>query len=736
MSNETDQIKHEQSRVDEIFTHFDEKHQATYDKLERLVRGEHYDETQKSDFIAASERELIRLESAENKLVFGKMLAKDSEYYIGRIGLQSDEKQVLIDWRSKMGELFYRATISDNQGVALRRHINLDMRDVVSLDDDVLDHNAVDESTVIVGDGALINALERRRTGEMHDIVSTIQKEQDMIIRTPFTKRLIIQGTPGTGKTVVALHRIAYLLYQYSQQMNEHPVLFVGPSRRFITYVGKVLPSLGESGVEHRTIEDLVTSKFELPPLRTSSNTEARIKGDQIMKQVLKLALEQFTNITRETVSVNTPSASYRISPQIISSLQSKAKQKSTVYLKARSIFIDSLLDYMVTDGIVQVGAKNPNSSDMLDILRTQLKSFTPFKKLVNMLWMPLTPTFFVQQLFTNPRRLIAAFGKLIPASDTEFLLKLVDSDEIYIKTDASPEASGKPQYAFSDADLPLIDYADYLINGNKPKVAKVNADLIREAEDVLENVAWTVKDTVTAEELADRFGGAMSYTDDYFKKYSHICVDEAQELSVMQWEMLKRRSLYESWTIVGDVLQTYSAAGTHNWHKMNDIIGDTELVELSINYRNPTQIAEYADTVARKYGLRTPQNVTCPRSRPNSVVELPLPTHLPTHLSANGDTITEATAYEVATEVISNAVAQSKDGLTVIICERGTLFDALNACIIRDDAEVELLRPVDAKGLEFDNVLVVNPSGIAAVSPSNLYVASTRATRLLTVYG
>jgi DNA helicase IV len=711
-----DQVSLEQINVDLIFEEFDGRLKRTYDKMDKIVHTEYPTETEKTDLIAQFEQEYRRLGAAENKLIFGKMLfdqvRENETYYIGRTGLQNDNKHLLIDWRSKVGGVFYCATTTKNEGVILRRHIGLDVRDVVSVDDEVLQDDKVDQNSIVVGDGALIHALNSRRSKHMNDIVATIQNEQDKIIRAPFSGTSIIQGTPGTGKTAVALHRIAFLLYNNPTEFANNGALFVGPNRRFLDYVSQVLPSLGESGVIQSTIPGLTP---EVNVTRNAQYDEIRIKGDIRMEKVLKSALEQYKTFPIDVLDVMVDTMTFQITKKMTSECFALVEQRSDelfennegddsydpkTFNAQRKMFINILANKLVEQNTLI--SQNPDAKKSL---KSKIMMSESFNLIVNTLWVPVDPITLISQLMLNKKRLASAFGGvfdgILEVAYIDYLLELSDElrDEI-------------GNYRFSDADCALVDCAKYLIEGKKIVRTSLNEDLIDEAKDILKNVAWTAEGKIDAQTLAGRFNNIEIEGSSNFKTYAHICVDEAQELSPMEWRMLNRRSLYDSWTIVGDIFQTYSPAGVKDWNELKNFLGEVRIDELRVNYRNPAQIAQYANDVAQEQGMRVPENIEYPRSIDGSVIQKQLS----------------------EPEIIALAQELGETGLTAIIADSSSaLFENVTAA---SPQQFDVLTPEQSKGLEFDNVIVVNPAEITS-QPSgvtNLFVAMTRATQKLIV--
>ena len=268
MSSYASQLHEEQQAVDRAYGRLDDLRAEMWQRLDTVrAAGSHGSPTQRSErdsFATMYENRLTQLRSVEDRLVFGRLDAKNGDrHYIGRIGLSSpDHEPILTDWRDEAARPFYEATPSNHGDIVMRRHITLSFREVVGVEDEVLDVHSdqvgqASSAGTLTGEGALLASLSSRRTGKMTDIVATIQAEQDRIIRSDMNRAVVVQGGPGTGKTAVALHRAAYLLYTHRRTLERSGVLVVGPSSAFLHYIDQVLPSLGETGVVSRTISDL-----------------------------------------------------------------------------------------------------------------------------------------------------------------------------------------------------------------------------------------------------------------------------------------------------------------------------------------------------------------------------------------------------------------------------------------------------------------------------------------------
>ncbi|HEX7353838.1 MAG TPA: hypothetical protein VF288_03280, partial [Mycobacteriales bacterium] len=298
----------EQAVVDRLYARLDVLRAETADQLDRVRRTPTTRTPQ-----AVSERDafdqlysqrLDQLRAVEERLAFGRLdLADGVVRHIGRIGLSDGaQSQILVDWRAPAAEPFYQATPADTRGVVRRRHLSTRGRTVTGVEDEVLDLDAVHEGQVVAGEGALLVALNASRTGRMRDIVATIQAEQDRVVRAPLDGVLVVQGGPGTGKTAVALHRAAYLLYTYRSRIARSGVLLIGPNRSFLRYIEQVLPSLGETGVVMRTPATLFPG---VEATGREPSATAQVKGSARMAQAMAEAVRRRQRVPRVAVPLS-----------------------------------------------------------------------------------------------------------------------------------------------------------------------------------------------------------------------------------------------------------------------------------------------------------------------------------------------------------------------------------------------------------------------------------------------
>jgi DNA helicase IV len=683
---------------------------------------------------------LARLWAVERGLVFGRLdHVEEGRLYIGKLGLADDEQErLLIDWRAPVAQPFYRATPAVPMGLTRRRHLQTRGRAVVGVDDDLLDLDALTDAdrATLNGEAALLAALDERRTGRMRDIVATIQAEQDRVIRADLNGVLVVQGGPGTGKTVVALHRAAYLLYTHRERLERRGVLILGPNPTFLRYIDQVLPSLGENDV-------LLSTVGELYPGVTATRREApevaAVKGDPRMAEVIARAVRERQRVPRKPVELNLGRYGLTLDGAMLESARNKAARTRRPHNQARAVFVRSLLNALARQAARKLGKGLIDEEELAD-LREELRTEPVVKAALNRFWPYLTPQRLLLGLYTSPERLGHAAAAL--TREERALLR----------------RDGARAGEWTESDVPLLDEAAELLGEIDEHVLRASAlqaeeelaaarraeEHEREAElayarEVLELTG--LSDVMEAERLAERQRGDGPYLTtaeraaaDRSWAYGHVIVDEAQELSPMAWRAVMRRVPTRSMTIVGDIAQTGSAAGARSWDDVLDpyVAGRWRQERLSVNYRTPVELMALAARVlaAIDPGLEPPASVRESGAEPWIAPVRALPELVKAEVGEGGKVA--VVAPDALLHQIGEAVRATVDGAVVV--EPGSGRGAGAAAL---DAPVAVLAVADAKGLEFDSVIVAEPGRIAAQSPrgmSDLYVALTRATQRLGV--
>ncbi|MGP4000184.1 HelD family protein [Streptomyces sp. 8N706] len=679
---------------------------------------------------------LAALNAVEGSLCFGRIdLAADSvagggvgtTYHIGRIGIREDDADhtpVLIDWRAPVARPFYLATGHTPMGLRRRRHITTEGRTVTALHDEILDlgdptRTGHEDPS---GDAVLLAALNSARTGRMSDIVRTIQAEQDRIIRAPHRGVLVVEGGPGTGKTAVALHRAAYLLYEHRELLARRAVLIVGPNPSFLRYIGDVLPSLGETGV-------LLATPGELYPgvrvTATDTPHAAAVKGRADMADVLAAVVRDRQALPDPVLAVIHDREALLLDADLVRVCRDRARETRLPHNAAREYFEGYVLNELTDMLAERIGTDPYDGTSLLDasdiaLLREELDANPDVHAAVEQLWPRLTPQRLVADFLADPTHL--------PAEDAAVICRTTRG-------------------AWTEADIPLLDEAAELL-GDDDRAARAAAERERReqiayAQGVLE-VSYASRtyefedrddedsevlgahDIIDAQRMAERHeeadhrSAAERAAADRTWAFGHIIVDEAQELSPMAWRLLMRRCPTRSLTLVGDPAQTAEESGAGSWDRiLRPYVDDRwEHIRLAVNYRTPSEIMDVAAAV-----LRTEH----PDFEPPSSVRS----------TGTGPWVRE-TARDGLAPTVAEKVADAvpAEGRLAVIAP-GELHTELAAWLpgVTAGAEPDLTRPVvlieprQAKGLEFDTVLVVEPSRFGT---SDLYVALTRATQTL----
>ncbi|MFC8192258.1 HelD family protein [Cellulomonas sp. NPDC057328] len=736
MAGSDRELDGEQRVVDGLYTRLDELRAQARRRLADVRRqrpsGSPQNRSERDAFATLYEDRVAQLEAVEERLAFGRLdLVDGDRRYIGRIGLTDEEQTPLLtDWRAPAAQAFYRATSAQPDGVVRRRHLVTAGRRVTGVEDDVLDLDAlaaagVDPASLsgLSGEGALLAALGAGRTGRMGDIVATIQAEQDAIIRSELGGALVVQGGPGTGKTAVALHRAAYLLYNHRRLLERSGVLLVGPSRTFLRYIDQVLPSLGETGVVTATVAELVPG---VEARGTEDDAVATVKGRAVMARVVARAVRQRQRVPAEPVRVRVDGRTVVVRPDDVAAAIARARRQHKPHNQARVTFVRDMLSRLAEQYVQQLAWDVP-PEDRAEIVE-DLRTTREIRVALNLAWMPLTPQGLVRDLYAKPHRLEAAAPDLSPA-DRRLLARPADAP-------------------WTPADVPLLDEAAELLGEDDQAArAQARADAERRAAEVeyARNVLRSTGagDMVSAEVLADRFassGPSLTTAEraaaDRTWAYGHVVVDEAQELSPMAWRALLRRVPTRSLTIVGDVAQTSAAAGARDWGRTLDPVlrGSWRLAELTVNYRTPRTVAEAAQRVAR--AARLP---VTPQTSARDVDDA-----LRVRRSADDRALVAdvaAAAHALVAEV-GGAGGAGRTAVVAVGARTSEVVAALRALghtpptgdVVDLDAPLVVLTPTQAKGLEFDAVVLVEPAEVLAASGGDLYVAMTRPTRVLQV--
>jgi DNA helicase IV len=630
---------------------------------------------------------LRELELGDASLVFGRIDRVASNggegetFYIGRLAV-SDEGQepVVVDWRAPVAEPFYRATGRAPMGLARRRHFATKGRKLLGIEDelfgDELQSNGSNgDGKELSGRGALLTAIESARTGRLTDIVATIQGEQDEIIRSELPGLLIVQGGPGTGKTVVALHRAAYLLYTHRFPLEGQGVLVVGPNRLFLGYIEQVLPSLGEAGVELVVLADLLTEPVRVRGIDEPST--GRVKGDLRMAKVLAKAVRDRRRPLRDELHVGFGVETLRLTTNQSAAIIADARRRARTHNAGRRFVEQGVFDALARSS----RRDDVNSADVRDRVRRT----DDVRAALDWMWPVLTPAQLLHDLFGSKALLRSAAG--IDLSDEE-------RDALYRERGEAVD-----DVVFTNDDVPLLDEARALLGPRPRRRSRPSED-----EDV--------------------------------RTYGHIVVDEAQDLSPMQLRMLGRRSLNGSMTVVGDIAQATGAWAHANWDEIIAQLPDrrpARRAELTIGYRIPAPNMELAARVLRVAApdLAPPRSIREDGDRPRFVSVMP-----DDDLGRAVADVAVSELEAVGTGNVGIIVPSSMVELVTNGLERaGVAFgDATRHGL---DERITVVPIALAKGLELDASVVMEPAAIVEQEAQGLralYVALTRATKRLSI--
>ncbi|MER6330374.1 AAA family ATPase [Streptomyces sp. NPDC001034] len=624
-------------------------------------------------------KEIRRLEGAETGLIFGRIDWTDGmALRIGRIGLQTEEDDIplLVDWRANAARPFYEATPVHPMGLRRRRHLRIEERTVTSVSDELLDGSAPTDEDV-VGDGPLVEALSARRTGKMHAAVATLQAEQDEIVRSAHRGVTVVQGGPGTGKTVVALHRAAYVLYAFPRAAEEG-VLVVGPNTRFLDYISQVLPSLGENDVVLATLQELASvSADTAAPFDT-----ARLKGSSDLADALADLLSVHQAPSGD-LTVRIGPERVRLTEEEVATARKAALATASGHNPARQAFKDLLVE-AVTDAMQR---------DMGDLLE-QIDADTEKMTGLNL------------DRFTG-----AAQRRTEGAADAGPVHELdLDALRADLLADADVDAAVEvlwPRLVAGDLVKALLTDADALAEHLPRLTAQERSLLLRGPED-----PWTDADVPLLDEAASLVDGPPERT------YGHVVVDEAQELTAMQWRMIVRRCPAKAMTLVGDFAQAGPVATARDWKEALSphVLPRFKLHNLTVSYRTTQEILD---------SVRDLLTRIAPGQKPTRSLRSGEP---PRTLTTPPDGMAATIAQELRAQS-----TEHPDELLGVICADSRVSELTAAQGIADHARI--VPASEARGLEFDGVVVINPEEIITARPGgerDLYVALTRATKRL----
>ena len=642
-------------------------------------------------FVFHAARRRHALDAEHEGLVFGRLdLRGGQSFHVGRLGVRGEDAETLVvDWRAPAAAAFYQATAADPRGVVRRRMIQSSGERVTGIEDDLLDPDAAPAQMRVVGDGALLASLSRATGRGMRDIVATIQREQDQAIRSPGSGVTIVSGGPGTGKTAVALHRAAYLLYSDRNRFAGGGILVVGPSSVFVDYIASVLPSLGEESATLRSLGTLVPG---WTATRTDPGPVAAVKGSLRMRRLLERASHDAVPDGPTELRLLYRGTLLRLEKAELDRIRTRALPRGARRNEVRRAGIDGLFDALWAQAQRLRVPGLPSQYDFEDALSEREE----FRSFVKAWWPRLRPRHVLAWL-ADPARLRRYAAGLLSDDEVALLRGAFDVEDPTI------------------ADVALLDELDELL-GRPPQPPRRQRAAFQAAEGVFE--VSTASDRARAARAA-----ATARPEDY-REYAHVVVDEAQDVSPMQWRMLGRRGRLASWTIVGDPAQTAWTGDPAELDRARDrALGSRarHTYTLTTNYRNSAEIFAVAAAEIRTIAP-----------------DLPLPTAVrSTGVPPVARTVPEA-ALADTTRAAAEELLSDVEGTVGVITPVPRVAAVAGWLAGLDDPRLQVVTSLQAKGMEYDGVVLVAPGEIragGAAGVRTLYVALSRATqRLVTV--
>jgi DNA helicase IV len=702
MTEQHPDLAEEQAYIDHAYDCLEQSRTDAWklrDLTEATLGGTFQARYERDVFDEALINRLTKLDLGDAALVFGRIdrsaesPTEVESFHIGRLAVADEHSEpVVVDWRAPVAEPFYRATGRETMGLRRRRHFAVQGRTLLGLEDELFGEGhlglGADDGlgsgsgvapSSLRGYSTLLAALERGRTGQLGDIVATIQGEQDEIIRSPQSGVLVVQGGPGTGKTVVALHRAAYLLYTYRFPLEDQGVLVIGPNRVFLRYIERVLPSLGEAGVEQVVLNDLVSdvewARFGVDP--SDSHLAATVKGDLRMADLIDKAVTDRERPLREDLIVPYRTGFIRLRVDESARIVRAARRRYRRHNVARKWLEGEVWAAMAA-------TTRDGEADPADV-REHVRLLPEVRAALERMWPVLTPAQLLHDLFGSKALLRLAGERFL--TEDEYL-------SLY-----RPRCGDVNEVRWTDNDIALLDEARNFL-GPRPQRQVAQKD------------------------------------DEEIRTFGHIVIDEVQDLTPMQLRMASRRSLNGSMTVVGDIAQATGALAPNDWADVLAHLPDnrpSRVIGLSVGYRIPDRIMELANRVmlAATPTLRAPVSVRAGDERPEIIAvgnDAELFARVARAAREMSDQLSSGTVAVVADDSMVEAVSEALDSAGVAHA-RATRSGIITGITVVPVSVV--------KGLELDGVVVVEPAAIVEHELQGLralYVALTRSTRFLTV--
>jgi DNA helicase IV len=671
----------EQDHVDAMYARLDGEVARVSADLDDAVRASSTDPEEaftREVRVRMLNRRARTLGSAEHHLCFGRIDHADGRtLHIGRTGLSDGDDQLLVDWRADAARPFYAATAAHTMGLHRRRHLRLEGRKVTRVSDELLD-GAEPGPEDLVGDGPLLEAIGARRTGRMRDVVSTLQAEQDAIIRSAHRGVTVVEGGPGTGKTVVALHRAAYVLAGFDEARADG-VLVLGPNSRFLDYIAEVLPSLGENDVAMSTADRLVADALgvDVDAAPAVGHELRRAAGDVRLADELAETIRGY-QAPAGTLTVLVDGDAITMDAHALAEARATAGGAGLPHNQARSLFKDLVVDFVSDEVQARARIMLAKLDEDIEVLTGGVNvDKAAAKDLERLGFAPDEGGAFghaaaVAELDPGALRAELADGLALERAVEAAWPRLEAADVVLDVLDQRPELTveGAPEGVWTTAHLPLLDEAEHLLNGPPART------------------------------------------------YGHVVVDEAQELTPMQWRSVLRRCPGRSMTVVGDLAQAGPATGAASWADAlgSDLARRADVRTLTVCYRTTAEVLAAAAPLLAQIA---------PHQAPAVAVR-------------NGDEPRRVTADgNLVSAVVAEARAEAAsdpEALVAVVAADAAVAEIAAAL---DDTGVRVVPVSQVRGLEFDTVVVADPEGIRNARPGgerDLYVALTRPTRRLVI--
>lgn len=662
-------------------------------------------------------RRVAELRWGDPPLVFGRIDRVGGErFHIGRVGVfDADADPLVIDWRTPMAEGFYRATHADPMGLERRRAFHCRKRRLLDLDDTWFGDEVAGDHGVLVGEAALLAALAAPRDGRLRDAVATVQAEQDEVIRAPFAGITIVQGGAGTGKTVVALHRAAYLLYTEREVLDSQGVLILGPNRRFLDYVRDVLPALGEHDARLGVVADLHpgvdATALEHPAV-------AEVKAGLAMVDVVRRAVRTRQRPRRARTDIPVGRFVLKIPPEVTESIIAEVRGLAGTHNERQRFVVDDLADWLYAEFRRRnVAATDRMRDEGRAAFGDALAQIPAFGILVAQMWPLLTPQMLLHDLFGSSALLRVACRGVLDDTERDLL--------------ARPRSRSEGEVAWTDADVPLLAEAHALL-GPLPRPPSDEGDPDEDIDVVVDRVIEHVRasmpqgmDPIMEADLRASVEGEVRAAAGLGdptdvppgvagRAWGSVLIDEAQDLSPMAWRTVVRLCPNQAMTIVGDLAQGTEPWSPDSWDQVVEWMAPRHAPrrhDLHVNYRTPIEIMGLAAPFAAD-----PSAARAVRSTPRP------PTATATSVDGRADALRSA---------VEDLAAIHSEGRVAVIAPEELRAPCVAWLADLDPERVQVHTPRSAKGLEYDGVVVVEPAAMATAPAGRalLYIALTRAT-------